>query len=511
MSRDFLHTKKSPYNLSVLSGLLLVFCQPPVSQFYLAYFALTPLLFTVEAGRVRLNFLSGFIAGIVSFGGLVYWVVVAMNTFGGISIPLSLATLFLLVLYLSLFTGCFTGLIGLLRDRLGIPFALSAPPAWVLLEYLRGILLSGFPWSFLAHSQYNFLPVVQAVSVTGTYFLSFLIVAVNCLVYSTLANKRFPLAYGTFVICLFSACLAFGFYRLSEPVRGNMGAAIIQGNVPQDVKFDEAYREATIKTYSTLTLLHSLPSDLVVWPETAMPFVFGRNGASDAIRAIPKDLGNNLLFGTISRDERGRCYNSAYVIGKNGEVSGPYSKNHLVPFGEYTPLVAYFPFLQDISVAIGDFFPGPSHDPIRTDTGRIGVLICYEGVFPYITIDTVRRGADVLVNITNDGWFGRSSAPYQHLAAYVFRAVETDRYVLRAANTGISAIIDPRGRIDARTSLFETEVLRGTFGLRRGRTLYVRYGDYFVLLAFLLLIVPVAVRMLRGVPRPPARPLKRQV
>ncbi|MGA3174677.1 MAG: nitrilase-related carbon-nitrogen hydrolase, partial [Syntrophorhabdales bacterium] len=121
---------------------------------------------------------------------------------------------------------------------------------------------------------------------------------------------------------------------------------------------------------------------------------------------------------------------------------------------------------------------------------------------PYITIDTVRRGADVLVNITNDGWFGRSSAPYQHLAAYVFRAVETDRYVLRAANTGISAIIDPRGRIDARTSLFETEVLRGTFGLRRGRTLYVRYGDYFVLLAFLLLIVPVAVRMLRGVPRP---------
>jgi apolipoprotein N-acyltransferase len=496
MLRDFLHIKISAASrLAVLSGALLVVCQPPIAQFYLAYAALVPLFFALAPGRGRFHFANGFICGVVSYVGLVYWVVVAMNRFGGIPMPLAVATMLLLVLYLSLFTACFAWLAGFLRDRLGIPIALSAPPAWALLEYLRGVMLSGFPWSFLAHSQYNFLPIVQTASVAGTYFISFLIVAVNCLIYTVLERKRFPLAYGALTACLFAACLAFGFYRMSGHVLGDMHTAIVQGNVRQDIKFDEAYRVATVNRYANLTLLHSRPSDLVVWPETAMPFVFDRERMAGGIRTLPEACRNTLLFGTISRDARGRYYNTAYVIGKNGEVFDPYSKNHLVPFGEYTPFADYFPFLADISVAVGDFFPGPSHDPIRTDAGRIGVLICYEGVFPYITRDTVRRGAQVLVNITNDAWFGRSSAPYQHYAAYIFRAVETDRYVLRAANTGLSAIIDPRGRTTAETGLFETAVLRGAFGLRDGQTIYVRYGDWFLLLALVTLAVPVGVRI----------------
>ena len=254
MLKHFLNIKRSPYSLAFLVGVLLVVCQPPVSQFYLAYVALVPLFFALETGKDRLNFLTGFIAGIVSYTGLIYWVVVAMNTFGGISMPFSVLTLCLFVLYLSLFTGCFTWLISFLDDRLHIPLSLSAPPAWVLLEYLRGVLLSGFPWSFLAHSQYNFLPLIQVASVTGTYFLSFLIVGVNCLIYHTLAKKRFPLVYGSFIVCLFAACLVFGFHRLREPVEGAMKASIVQGNIPQDIKFDEAYKAAIIRTYSTLTL-----------------------------------------------------------------------------------------------------------------------------------------------------------------------------------------------------------------------------------------------------------------
>lgn len=496
MLPNIAYTKRLPYSLAFLSGALLVACQPPVSLFFLAYIALIPLFFALEKGRHRQNFLTGFAAGMVCYAGLVYWVIVAMNTYGGISVPLSLFTLLLLALYLSLFTGCFTWGISFLDTRFNIPLYLTAPPLWILLEYLRGILLSGFPWSFLAHSQYNFLPIVQIVSITGTYFLSFLIVAVNCLIYYVLSKRRFPFAYGTLVVGVLAACLIFGVTRLKDPIPATMSTSIVQGNIRQDLKFDEAHRNGTIRTYCSLTFHRSRGSDLVVWPETAMPFIFLNDGASSVVRALPAALSNHLLVGTISRDERGRYYNTAYILGSQGEISGSYSKKHLVPFGEFTPLTSYFPFLEKISVAAGDFFPGPSHSPIKTKVGKIGILICYEGVFPYITNETVRNGAEVLVNITNDAWFGKTSAPYQHFAFYVFRAVETDRFVLRAANTGISAVIDPRGRTTARTEIFKEEVLNGRFSLRQGETVYVTYGDYFILFAFLLLCGLVAKGLL---------------
>lgn len=497
MLKHSLHIKSLPYSLAFFSGALLVVCQPPLSQFYLAYLALVPLFFSLEAGKNRQNFLMGFVAGVVAFTGLVYWVVVAMNTFGGISVPFSLVTLCLLVLYLSLFTGCFAWLSSFLQERLRLPLFLVAPPLWALLEYLRGVLLSGFPWSFLSHSQYNFLPVIQVVSLTGAYFLSSLIVAVNCLVYLIIKRKRFPLAYGSFVVCVILVCLIFGFSRLKEPIKGDLKASIVQGNISQDVKFNEAYKTATVQTYSSLTLSRGRAADLVIWPETAMPFIFLEDSAGRVVRDLPAALSGCLLFGTISRDSRARFYNTAYALDRSGEIVADYSKNHLVPFGEYTPLAEYFPFLEQISVAAGDFSPGPSHDPMKTGIGNIGMLICYEGVFPSISNDTVRRGAEVLVNITNDAWYGRSSAPYQHFANYVFRAVETDRWVLRAANTGISAAFDPRGRVCARTSLFKEDVLSCTFGLRRGETPYVRYGDWFVLACFLFLLLLTAGRLLR--------------
>ncbi len=159
-----------------------------------------------------------------------------------------------------------------------------------------------------------------------------------------------------------------------------------------------------------------------------------------------------------------------------------------MPFGEYTPLVSYLPFLEKLTAAGGDFVPGDGHIPIKTDIGNIGVLICYEGVFPYITNETVRQGAQVLVNLTNDAWYDRTSAPYQHFAFYIFRAIETDRYLLRAANTGISAIIDPKGHVEAETPIFTEEILRGSFAMKDKKTFYVRYGDYFILLALIALI-----------------------
>ena len=490
--------KNSRLSLPLSSAILLVLSQPPVSLFPLAYVALIPLLFSLEKGKHRQNFLAGFITGILAYTGLIYWVVVAMNTYGGISIPLAILILALFVLYLALYTGLVTWLCPWLEASLRVPLYLAVPLFWVLGEYWRGWFLTGFPWSYLAHSQHNFLAMIQVVSVTGTYFVSFLIIAVNVILFSFLRRKPAPLAYTLLIAALLVGSLVFGYGHLKDRVEGTLKTAIIQGNIRQDVKWDEAFKLETINIYSQLSQRQGHGVDLVIWPETAMPFIFDADPTRSVIGAIPEMLSTHLLFGTLSRDVQGRFYNSAYVYGKKGEFVGRYDKAHLVPFGEFTPLRDYFPFLEKISVATGDFFSGSGHEPISTALGKVGVLICYEGTFPYITIDAARRGAQVFVNITNDAWFGRTSAPYQHLAFYTFRAIETDRFVLRAANTGVSAIINPRGRIIARTDIFTRTVLKGTFAMRDGQTFYVRYGDYFVLLCLFVLLALV-VRGLFGI------------
>ena len=492
MSSPMTFPKKSASSLAALSGVLYVLAQPPVSLWFVGYFALIPLFFSLKKGAPHHNFLVGFLSGGVAYMGLVYWVVVAMNTYGGISPPLALLALLLLAAYLALYTGSFALSIAWLEEKMAIPLCLSAPLLWVILEYLKGFLLSGFPWSFMAHSQYNFLPMVQVVSITGTYFLSFLIVAVNSIIYCLISRKGLALWYGALILLLVAGSLTFGLLRLREvPAKdaaSERTVAILQGNILQDMKWTDEWRIKTIRTYCSLTLSGGRNVDLVIWPETALPFVYEEEPrVAKVITALPGALSNTLLFGTVSKDDRGRLYNAAFVAGKSGDVVGTYRKTHLVPFGEFTPLSTIFPFIEKLSVAVGNFFPGTSTKPVATDAGKLGVLICYEGIFPSITNESARSGAEVFINITNDAWFGRTSAPYQHLAFYVFRAVETDRYVLRAANTGVSAIIDPRGHIVARTPLFSEEVLRGTYALRQGRTAYVKHGDYFVLLVFLLL------------------------
>lgn len=484
--------------LPVLSGILLVLCQPPVSFFPLAFVALIPLLYAMEKYTYRHLFIPGFITGIVTYLGLIYWVVVAMNTYGGIDIFTSIVILVLFVLYLALYTGLFTITIGALNRRLSIPVYITAPAVWVLLEYIRGIALSGFPWSFLAHSQHNFSTFIQVASIAGTYFISFLIAATNCLILSVVLKKSISKIYITVVCFMVTATIIFGVTRLQEVHQTNLTTAIVQGNIRQDVKWDDAFKIKTIQIYYYNTIRQGRNLDLVVWPETALPLVFNEEiYVNQVIKTVPPIVNSTLLFGTIWKDRHGRLYNSSYVLGKNGDVSGIYNKAHLVPFGEYTPLVRYLPFLQKLTAQGAGFASGDGHEPIATSVGKAGILICYEGVFPYITNETVRNGAQFLVNLTNDAWYERTSAAFQHLAFYVFRAVETDRYVLRAANTGISAIIDPRGRITSRTPIFEELVLKGTFALRDGITFYVRYGDYFIFILFIFLAAAIIVQLIR--------------
>ncbi len=503
-------TPAAHLGLPAISGLLIVLSQPPLSLFPLAYIALLPLIFSLRKGEARRNFISGFVTGLVAYLGLVYWVVIAMNQYGGIDIFTSFLIMLLLVLYMSLYIAVFAVSVAYLEEKLSVPLFLSAPIAWVILEYLRGVLLTGFPWSLLAYSQHRFLPLIQVSSVTGPYFVSYLIVAVNCIAYLILVGKiggaeirklrdlrplgRLFLVHSIVIGMFCAASLLYGYNRLAMSDEGSLKAAIVQGNIPQDVKWDEAFKLGTIRTYYQKSIEAGRGADLIVWPETAMPFVFDDEpNLNRFVKELPAVVHSDLLFGTVSRDGSNKLYNTAYAYGPQGALEGGYRKVHLVPFGEYTPLVKYLPFLAKLTAAGGDFHPGNSHDPIAASIGKVGVLVCYEGIFPSVTNDTVRRGAQVLVNLTNDGWFGRTSAPYQHLVFYIFRAIEADRWVLRAANTGISAIIDPRGRITGKTAIFKEAVLKGTFSKRDGQTPYVRYGDYFVLLSVLFLAMACGV------------------
>mgnify|MGYP000924751260 CR=1 FL=1 len=511
---------------------MLTVIQPPISLFPVAYISLIPLFISLKRNDIRHNFIMGFFAGTAAHLGQIYWVVIAMNRYGGIDIYTSVLIMLLLVLYLALYIGVFSASSLYLEDKLSIPLFFSAPFIWVLLEYFRGIFLTGFPWSFLAHSQHNVHLLIQVASITGTYFLSFLIVAVNCIIYQILkvlyerklkkvpwgrvlkasgnkpstdktVNATTPrhinvcfVVYVLVILGFFISSFVYGYERLKSTEGGDLKAVIIQGNIRQDVKWDEAFKIKTINTYLQKTGEFGRNSDIVVWPETAMPFVFDESPhINKYIKDVPMVLNANLLFGTVSKDKSGKYRNSAYFYQKDGHLAGTYSKVHLVPFGEYTPLISYLPFLSKLTAVGGDFVPGESHQPINTALGKIGMLICYEGTFPSITIETVRRGAQVLVNLTNDAWYDRTSAPYQHLVFYIFRAIESDRYVLRAANTGISTIIDPRGRIKEQTGLFEEGAFVGTFSLKNEKTAYVVYGDYFILFSFLFVLFACASKM----------------
>jgi len=486
--------------MPILSGLLTILIHPPISLFPLAFISLVPLFLSLRKDRPYQNLLAGMLSGMVGYMGTVYWVVVAMSRYGGLDIVSSILIMIVLVLYMSFYVGVFCYSITYLESRLSIPIYLSAPIIWVVLEYIRGFLLTGFPWVLLAYSQHIFLPFIQVASITGIYFISFMIVAINCIFYSIWSKKRIPLYYIIITAVLFSGSIVYGFIRLNSDSPGikRHNVTIIQGNISQDIKWDAYFKAKTVKKYYEMTLNNSRGSSLVVWPETAMPFAINTAKQIDELlKSLAVSTNTDILFGTVHMEDGDIFYNSAYVFDKQGKTAGIYNKVHLVPFGEYTPLKDYIPFLSKITAAGGSFSPGKSHRPIPTSSGDIGVLICYEGIFPNISLDTVRKGAQVLVNITNDAWYDRTSAPYQHLSFYVFRAIETERYIIRAANTGISAIIDHRGRIRAKTPIFEDAVVKGDFSLSNSMTFYARYGEWFMFLVFICLVFLIGISLIK--------------
>jgi len=500
----------------VLSGALLVLSFPTYDLDFLAWIALVPLLIAIREKPWKTAFGQGWLAGLVFFVGTLSWVINAMHQYGKIPFPVSFLIMLLLAGYCALFVGLFAAILAALTDARGMLRPWTAAALWVTLEWLRGHLFSGFPWALLGYSQYHALSVIQIADVTGVYGVSFLLVLVNALaarlievIVSRVRLSATPVPVPWVTVALAAALIAFvvdyGYWRLDprhNPANEHsLRIGLVQPNVDQAQKWDVAFRRETIDRHKKLTNQVVREVDLVVWPEAAAPFFFDvETDYREELLRFVQERGVPLLVGAPAVDRRTdggpRLLNSAYLVSGGGAVLDRYDKVHLVPFGEFVPLKSIFFFLDKLVVGIGDFVPGSGPRVMSGPSGHLGVVICFEVIFPDLVRQFVDRGADYMVTITNDAWFGRTSAPYQHFAMVVFRAVENRVPFARAANTGISGFIDAEGHILRTTELFVEGALNGEVRIGGPRTIYTAYGDLFAYGCAILTLV-VAARMWR--------------
>jgi apolipoprotein N-acyltransferase len=512
-NRDFLAVCKS-YLPFCLSGLLLFLSFPDINLYFLAWFALAPALVSLYDKDMRFAFKAGLLLGMVYFFGTTYWIYHALHVYGSMPLSLSVFLVVLLSLYLSLYTALFCLLYNVVLRKTLLPSLLTAPCIWTSLEFLRSYALTGFPWSSLGYSQYEFLPIIQIADITGIYGISFLVVALNGIVADVFITSKIradkplysSISFLGGAICLIVVLIlvvSYGFFRLYQE-RGGAAfkAAIIQGNIEQDKKWDLAYQKAVLQTYMELTSRAAEKApDIIIWPETALPFVFREDKSlTEDLITFHKGLDSYMLFGSILIKEnkqtksgaagKNRLSNSALLLDKNSNVSYIYDKIHLVPFGEYVPLRNILFFIDKLVYGGGDYYPGDRYLSAVTPFGDFATLICYEIIFPGMVRKFYIQGGDFMVTITNDAWFGDTHGPYQHFSMAVFRAIENRKPVLRAANSGISGFIDSNGRIMGASKLFERTYLIKEVRKDKTMTFYTKYGDIF---SYLCIVVTVTI------------------
>jgi apolipoprotein N-acyltransferase len=460
----------------------------------------------VSAGRgLRL----GLLAGIVHFGGTIYWTSGTVATYGDLPWMVAIPVTGLLVMYMALFVALAAAASAVMIRGLGLPGLLLAPSAWVSAEYVRGHLFGGFPWIPLGNAVVTLLPIAQLASVAGVYGVSWLLATINaCFAAAALGTGRMRTAAAVAGLALVTAPSIWGAGRLFDGRLTREGTPVtiglVQGNVPQHEKWDPARARGIVDRYLRMTReAAAAGARFIIWPESATPFYFDEDpfGAAE-IRQTVREAGAPLLFGTdeVERGAPDRYYNSAFMLDAAGATSAVYRKMFLVPFGEYVPFEAVLTFVRPLVESVSSFSPGRQITMLPVGGHMVSAAICYEVVYPHLMRDGVRLGSELLTTITNDAWYGESSAPFQHFELAAMRAIEQGRYLARAANTGISGIVDPYGRIVARTGLFETRVVVGEARFLRQPTVYATIGDLAAGLAVLLTLagMGVALRRRRG-------------
>lgn len=380
--------------------------------------------------------------------------------------------------------------------RRGDGLLLSFPLLWVIAEYVQTYFpFGGFPWILAGYSQSGRLKLMQTADIAGVYGISFLVVWVNAsLAWVLLRRKRGAALWApsAAALVLIASAWIYGDAALRrwEGIDRNHQAAMLQGDIAfedSEAVMIDKFKKGYVRMADSL---EPPPVDLLILPESPTPVSFQFDSSyqqtlESLARRYPLGLVfNNIRFAGGAGEER--YYNSAYFLDRNGSIAGVYDKIHLVPFGEYIPLKKLIPFMETITRDVGEFSPGSDYRVVKLGNHAASAVICFEGVFPALVRRFVREGSSLLINVTNDRWYGASAAPYQHLAIATWRAVENRRFLLRAANSGVSAVIEPSGRIQSATELLTTAVCRGRFAFLEGQTPYARYGDVLVFLCAII-------------------------
>jgi apolipoprotein N-acyltransferase len=505
----------------VLSGLLLILSFPKFGHGAFAWIALAPLLVALCGSSSWQAARLAYLTGASSSLGLLYWTALVVVQYGGLALPVGVAIMVALCLAFSIFHALFGWGMGRLNSAFGPVGLLGAPVVWVALEYARAHTFFSFPWCLLGYSQHQQLPFIQIASVTAVYGVSFLIVAVSSLLALAALEGRSAWRRGLLVaaIAIVGGAWLLGRWWMGVPVheRGKITVGLVQGGIRQEDKWVPENAWENIDRHLQLTEQAARRgARLLVWPESAVPFLFDENlQLAFLLRELTRRRGIYLFFGNDDRERpvphlplpgesrqarRGRIFVGAKLLDPSGEIVARYRKIRLVPFGEYVPLQPLFTvggrYAAKLVQEVSDFSPGTEATTGLVDGHRIGGYICYEAIFPDLVRRFTAEGAELLVNVTNDAWYGTTSAPYQHLAMASFRAVENRRYMVRAANTGISAVVDPWGRVLEETRLFEPTVLVREVPFVSGTTFYTRHGDLFaqVCLAIALALVAATFR-----------------
>ena len=484
--------------LALLAGVLVPLAFAPFNVFPLAVLAPAMLFAVWLFATVRQAFWRGWLFGVGMFGVGVSWVYVAIHDFGNSGIFLAGFLTAGFVAFLALFPA----LLGYSSARLAaykenaypLKLLLLYPAAWVLFEWVRGWILSGFPWLNLGYSQID-SPLAGLAPLVGVYGLSWVCAFSAGLIGMVAVTRRsYQLSSLAMLICLWGGAALLGNVTWTQALGKPLQVAVVQGNIPQQIKWQPEQRQRSLDLYAELTR-RQWGKDLIVWPEAALT-VFYHQIADTYLAQLAAEARrqrSDLLIGLSVQDQQTEKYYNAML--SLGSKHGFYLKQHLVPFGDYVPFADWLRGLIGFfDLPMSGYSAGPSQQNLLEAAGyKIGASICYEDTFGEEVIRNLPQAA-LLVNGTNNAWYGDSLAPPQHLQMARMRALETGRAVLRATTNGISAIIDPKGKLVARSPQFETVVLTGTAQPMQGATPYVRWGNYPVLLIVLVSLAVVRLR-----------------
>jgi apolipoprotein N-acyltransferase len=469
----------------------------------LPFACLVPLLvLSTTSANARQAARRGFFAGTLANLLLVYWIAYTIAVPGNLGWLMGGLAALLVSAYLAVYVSLAAAFAHRVRRRFGIAGLWVFPAAWVCLEYGRSVLFSGFPWLLLGYSLSGHFLFRQAADLAGVYGLGFLLAMANVSLYmagakAALGERRGILMNLAGAVAVAVFLLVYGTLGKTPESPGTPGGTvrvgIAQGNIDQSVKWDPDHQKETLRIFRAMTREAAQNgSEVIVWPETAAPFFYGWEPEMSAVvDAAAAENRVPLIFGApwFDPSEGGRYYNSVFLLGANGIAQGRYDKRHLVPFGEYIPLRRLLFFLRKLTEGEEDFSAGRGPALFAVDGKPVGANVCYEAIFPGIVRESVREGATWLVNVTNDAWFGDTVAPHQHLAMARMRSVEFRRPLVRAANSGISAIIDERGEMSAKLGLFRKGIIVADILPGTEETLYAKTGDIFAISCIIITIL----------------------